>query len=158
MDTTQEVGLSSVKKLVFLANDAPDSTWGVIEGHLEKHGELFTEHYSPAAAKILVQKNLMSLWVGGYTENETFFIEIYAFTSILSYEKKKAFMIWFVGGKNLKDYMPALEMFKGYANEKYCTCIECNARPGIERALSKVGFREKMVHLSMPLRTKKELN
>jgi hypothetical protein len=158
MDTTQEVGRSSVKKLVFLANDANDSTWQVITDHLKKHGQLFTEHYSPEGARKLVFDGSMDLWVGGYDENGTFFIEIYAFTSILQYDKKRAFMIWFVGGKFLKHYLPTLEIFRGYANEKHCTCIEMNARPGIERIAKKVGFVEKMVHLSLSLRNKKELN
>lgn len=158
MVTMQEAGQNSVKKLVFLDNGAPEATWKVIYDHLEKHGELFTEHYSPEGAKKLVKEGLMDLWIGGFTSNESFNIEIYAFTSILNYDKKRVFMIWFVGGKNLKDYISVIEFFRGYASEKNCTALECNARPGVERALTKVGFYEKMVHLSMPIRRKEELN
>lgn len=159
MDTMQELGLNSVSKIVFLSSkDANPEVWEVITDHLNKKGQVFTEHYSPEKARWLVENKHMDLWTGGPVVAGSFYLEIYAFTSIRMYEKKKVFHIWFVGGKNIKHYMPTLKVFHNFATENDCTHIECNARFGLERLLERIGLYPISAHFSMPLRKLKELN
>lgn len=159
MDTIQEVGSSSVSKLVFLSPQEPHKeVWEAIADHLNKHGKLFTDNYSPDRAKWLIMNGNMNLWTGGAVYNNRFALEIYAFTSIQEYEKRKVFYIWFVGGSNIFHYINVLDIFRKFAEENNCTHVECNARPGIERILRKLGLRPVSSNFSMPLRTLKELN
>lgn len=159
MDTTLELGSNSVSKLIFLSSAANDpEVWEAITGHLNEHGKLFTDNYSPEKARWLVENKHMDLWTGGAAVDGKLYLEIYAFTSIKTFERRKVFHIWFVGGKNILHYINALDVFRKYAEENNCTHVECNARPGIERLLRKLGLKPVSSNFSMSLRTLKELN
>jgi len=80
--------------------------------------------------------------------------DIYAFwvTEVSDYPQKRALLMHFVGGKNIKAWGKiGLKQLRKFAKDTGCTTIESYGRPGWEKIWQDEGYEKKLVFYELPV-------
>jgi hypothetical protein len=124
----------------------------VVWDRIEKYAEGCAKYtYGRFTAKDMLEGLLtknQQLWIA-FDDDD---IQAFWVTEVSDYPQKRALLMHFVGGKNIKAWGKiGLKQLRKFAKDTGCTTIESYGRPGWEKIWQDEGYEKKLVFYELPV-------